>query len=92
MLILKSNFIIIVRSVIIDLSAFFVGSSNVVTGETKSFFSVARSVSIYELKHLLTFRTWISPESFQKIQFLSHRKHCICKGRDDLGKRRIRWY
>jgi hypothetical protein len=60
-LILKSNFNIIVHSVIIVLPVFFTGSSNVVTGETKSFFSVARSVSVHELKHLLT---------LQKLKFI----------------------
>ena len=41
----KNNIIITVYSVIITLDFFVTGSSNVVTGETKSFFSVARSVS-----------------------------------------------
>jgi len=44
-LFLTNNIIITIYSVIITLAFFVTGSSNVVTGETKSFFSVARSVS-----------------------------------------------
>ena len=41
----NNNIIITAYSIIITLAFFVTGSSNVVTGETKSFFSVARSVS-----------------------------------------------